>query len=74
MSKKRKNIACEKANRGSNAKIAAAAVTGLLLTVVPAVGCAGSANKGEDPFGYRAEFVNLVRLAKSAASVERQRP
>ena len=48
MSKKRKNIACEKVNRGSNAKIAAAAVTGLLLTVVPAVGCAGNANKGED--------------------------
>lgn len=47
MSKKRKNIACEKVNRGSNAKIAAAAVTGLLLTVVPAVGCAVSANKGE---------------------------
>ena len=22
--------------------------------------------KGDDPFGYRAEFVNLVRLAKSA--------
>lgn len=48
MSKKRKNIACEKVNRSSNAKIAAAAVTGLLLTVVPAVGCAGNANKGED--------------------------
>jgi Ca-activated chloride channel family protein len=26
--------------------------------------------KGEDPFGYRAEFVNLVRLAKSAAAME----
>ncbi len=24
--------------------------------------------KGEDPFGYRAEFVNLVRLAKSASA------
>ena len=23
-----------------------------------------NANKGEDEFGYRAEFVNLVRLAK----------
>ena len=32
-----------------------------------------NANKGEDEFGYRAEFVNLVRLAKSAASMERQR-
>jgi Ca-activated chloride channel family protein len=32
------------------------------------------ANKGEDEFGYRAEFVNLVRLAKSAASMERLRP
>ncbi|MGH6924049.1 MAG: vWA domain-containing protein, partial [Propylenella sp.] len=28
------------------------------------------ANKGDDEFGYRAEFVNLVRLAKSAASME----
>lgn len=27
-------------------------------------------SKGEDPFGYRAEFVNLVRLAKSAAALE----
>ena len=26
--------------------------------------------KGADPFGYRAEFVNLVRLAKSAAELE----
>jgi Ca-activated chloride channel family protein len=26
--------------------------------------------KGDDPFGYRAEFVNLVRLAKSAAALE----
>ena len=26
--------------------------------------------KGEDRFGYRAEFVNLVRLAKSAAAME----
>lgn len=26
--------------------------------------------KGGDPFGYRAEFVNLVRLAKSAAALE----
>jgi Ca-activated chloride channel family protein len=26
--------------------------------------------KGTDPFGYRAEFVNLVRLAKSAAALE----
>jgi Ca-activated chloride channel family protein len=31
------------------------------------------ANKGEDAFGYRAEFINLVRLAKSAASMEPQR-
>ena len=30
-----------------------------------------NANKGEDEFGYRSEFVNLVRLAKSAASMER---
>jgi len=26
--------------------------------------------KGEDRFGYRAEFINLVRLAKSAAAME----
>lgn len=26
--------------------------------------------KGEDHFGYRAEFVNLIRLAKSAAAME----
>jgi len=26
--------------------------------------------KGDDPFGYRAEFINLVRLAKSAAAME----
>jgi len=26
--------------------------------------------KGDDPFGYRTEFVNLVRLAKSAAALE----
>jgi len=30
--------------------------------------------KGEDRFGYRAEFINLVRLAKSAASLETQKP
>jgi Ca-activated chloride channel family protein len=30
-----------------------------------------NANKGADEFGYRSEFVNLVRLAKSAASMER---
>jgi Ca-activated chloride channel homolog len=32
------------------------------------------ANKGEDEFGYRAEFINLARLAKSAASMERLQP
>jgi Ca-activated chloride channel family protein len=32
------------------------------------------ANKGEDEFGYRAEFINLVRLAKTAAGMEPQRP
>lgn len=31
------------------------------------------AHKGEDAFGYRAEFINLVRLARSAASMERLR-
>jgi Ca-activated chloride channel homolog len=25
-----------------------------------------TAAKGDDPFGYRAEFINLVRLAKFA--------
>ena len=29
--------------------------------------------KGKDPFGYRAEFINLVRLAKSAAALEAQK-
>ena len=28
------------------------------------------AAKGDDPFGYRSEFVNLARLAKSAAALE----
>jgi Ca-activated chloride channel family protein len=32
-----------------------------------------NANKGADEFGYRAEFINLVRLAESAASMERLR-
>lgn len=27
--------------------------------------------RGEDPFGYRAEFVDLVRLARSLAVLER---
>ena len=31
-----------------------------------------NANKGPDEFGYRSEFVNLVRLAKSAAAMQRQ--
>ena len=26
--------------------------------------------RGDDRFGYRAEFINLVRLAKSAAEME----
>ncbi len=28
--------------------------------------------RGDDPFGYRAEFLNLVRLAKTAAAMEPQ--
>lgn len=32
------------------------------------------ASKGPDEFGYRAEFINLARLAKSAASLESQGP
>ncbi len=28
-----------------------------------------NANKGPDPFGYRAEFINLVRLAKNAPAL-----
>ena len=31
---------------------------------------AARAAKGEDPFGYRVEFLNLVRLAKTAAAME----
>ena len=31
---------------------------------------AGQAARGEDPFGYRAEFLTLVRLAKTAAAME----
>ena len=31
---------------------------------------AAQAARGEDPFGYRAEFLSLVRLAKSAAAME----
>jgi Ca-activated chloride channel family protein len=31
-----------------------------------------NANKGDDEFGYRGEFVNLMRLAKTASSMERQ--
>ncbi len=30
--------------------------------------------KGDDPFGYRAEFVNLVRLAKSSAAMKQNAP
>ena len=30
--------------------------------------------RGDDPFGYRAEFINLVRLARSAAALEPLRP
>jgi Ca-activated chloride channel family protein len=29
-----------------------------------------TANRGPDPFGYRAELINLVRLAKSARSMQ----
>ncbi len=32
------------------------------------------ANKGPDEFGYRAELINLARLAGSAASMQRLRP
>ena len=31
---------------------------------------AAQAARGEDPFGYRAEFLSLVRLAKTAAAME----
>ncbi|MQA64520.1 MAG: DUF3520 domain-containing protein [Alphaproteobacteria bacterium] len=31
-----------------------------------------SAAKGGDPFGYRAEFINLVRLARSASTLPRE--
>ena len=36
------------------------------------IAAAGSA-RGEDPFGYRAEFLSLVRLTKTAASMEAMR-
>jgi Ca-activated chloride channel family protein len=32
------------------------------------------ANKGPDPFGYRAEFINLIYKAKTAASLGMQPP
>jgi Ca-activated chloride channel family protein len=32
------------------------------------------ANRGPDEFGYRSEFINLVRLAETAASMERLQP
>ena len=31
---------------------------------------AAQAARGDDPFGYRAEFLSLVRLARSAAAME----
>ena len=31
---------------------------------------AAQAARSEDPFGYRAEFLSLVRLAKTAAAME----
>ena len=34
---------------------------------------AAQAARGEDPFGYRAEFLGLVRLAKTAAAMEPMR-
>ncbi len=33
---------------------------------------AANANKGDDPFGYRSEFINLVYKAKTAASMPAQ--
>ena len=33
---------------------------------------AAQAARGEDPFGYRAEFIGLVRLAGTAAAMEPQ--
>ena len=33
-----------------------------------------SGAKGEDPYGYRAEFVNLVRIAKTARDLETLKP
>lgn len=32
------------------------------------------ASKGADPFGYRAEFINLVRMAKTAQGIEKLQP
>ncbi len=33
-----------------------------------------NSSKGNDPFGYRSEFVNLVRLAKSSAAMQKSAP
>ncbi len=33
-----------------------------------------SAARGDDPFGYRTEFVQLVRAAKGASGMAAQRP
>ena len=33
----------------------------------------GFNNKGVDEFGYRGEFINLARLARNAAAMEKQR-
>ena len=33
-----------------------------------------SAARGDDPFGYRTEFVQLVRAAKTASALQAQRP
>ena len=33
-----------------------------------------AAARGDDPFGYRAEFLQLVRAAKTASAMVSQRP
>jgi Ca-activated chloride channel family protein len=33
-----------------------------------------SGSRGDDPFGYRAEFLQMVRAAKTASAMQAQRP
>ena len=60
----------------------AVAAFGQMLRGAPYVRCMSydavielaNASRGDDPFGYRAEFVNLVRLAKATSGAGANRP